>query len=466
MRIVSKGFLSVCIPALALGLLFSYGCGGGGGSDSAGSPAGSPNQESRRVLDSVASEAERYDAHEKISEASKNFPKAGSVVQSSNASGGVTTDRVSVEASYESGRVRYRVRNSSAGWSVDSNLDTVLQRFSGDWDAIELMKRLPNGDLYVDVYSEDRVKQNEDYIAGGLWIYVPDSTEKIEDLSLGVFGDGSDPFSQSDFAALTGTETYRGDATLMYSEDGYISFTDAQVTLTIDFDRRTVKGRIHSFVDEDGDLVQGIEVLLEETPIGNSDSGFFRGKTDLETASDLEGEGKWGGQFFGNGSGTLPRIAGGTFGIATADGEAAALGVWGALNPNPRTTPPRNEPTTNPPETIDVPSHPRATNRLSPGPFTPGQQYSWFLSWNRVPGATNYIVHVNSAVTPVPVRDISYIRTADGGCLVSPSADYSRTTSSTTHTYRFTAPNRPGERINFAGMVQACNSAGCSCPPR
>lgn len=465
MRIVSKGFLSVCIPALALGLLFSYGCGGGGGSGSAGSPAGSPNQESRRVLDSVASEAEQYDAHEKISEASKNFPKAGSVVQSSNASGGVTTDRVSVEASYESGRVRYRVQSDSAGWSVDSNLDTVLQRFSGDWDAIELMKSLPNGDLYVDVYSEDRVKQNEDYIAGGLWIYVPDSTEKIEDLSVGVFGDGSDPFNQSDFAALTGTETYRGDATLMFSEDGDISFADAQVTLTIDFDRGTVKGRIHSFVDEYGEHVSGIEVLLEESDIGSSDSGFFRGKTDL-AASGLEGEGKWGGQFFGNGSGTLPRIAGGTFGIATAGGEETALGVWGALNPNPTTTPPRNEPTTTPPETIDVPSHPRTTNTLSPGPFTPGQQYSWFLEWNRVPGATNYMVHVNSEVTPVPVRDIRYIRVAGGGCLVSPSADYTRTTSSTSHTYRFTAPNRPGERINFAGMVQACNSAGCSCPPR
>lgn len=460
MKIASNRFLSVCIPALALGLLFSYGCGGGSDGQS-----GSPNQESRRVLDSVASKAEENDAHEEISEASRNFPKAGSVVQSSNASGGVTTDSVSVEASYEGGQVRYRVRNSSVGWSVDSNnLDTtVLQRFSGGWDGIELMKRLQSGDLYVDVYSEDRVKQNEDYVAGGLWIYVPDSAEQIEDLSLGIFADGNDPFNQSDFAALTGTEIYRGDATLMYSVDGYISFADAQITLTIDFDRQTVKGEIHSFVDDDGELVPGIEVLLEETRIGSSDSGFFRGETDLETASD-SGEGKWGGQFFGNGSGTLPRIAGGTFGIATADGELTALGVWGAFNPNPRTTPPRNEPTTTPPETIDVPSHPTATDRLSPGPFAPGQQYSWFLSWDRVPGATNYIVHVNSAVTPVPVRDVSYIRTAGGGCLVSPSADYTQTTISTSHAYEFTAPNAPGERINFSGLVQACNSAGCSCP--
>ena len=113
---------------------------------------------------------------------------------------------------------------------------------------------------------------------------------------------------------------------------------------------------------------------------------------------------------------------------------------------------------------VDVPSHPRATDRLSSGPFTPGRQYSWTLSWNRVPGATSYKVHVNSAVTPAPVRDIN-VRTADGGCLVSPSAEYSRTTSLTTHIYRFTAPNAPGERINFRGLVQACNSAGCSCPP-
>lgn len=464
MKIASNRFLSVCIPALALGLLFSYGCGGGSGGQS-----GSSNQEFRRVLDSVASEAERHNAHEEISEASGNYPKAGSVVQSSNASGGVTTDSTSVEASYESGQIRYRVQNSSAGWSVDSSVDTVLQRFSGTattgWDGVELMKRLSGGNLYVDVYSESRVRQNEDYVAGGLWIYVPDSADKIEDLNLGVFGDGNDPFRQSDLSALNGTETYRGDAVLLYSDGEHIYFAEAKVALTVDFDRGTVKGRIHSFVDEDGEHVPGREVLLEESSIGSSDSGFFRGETDLEdtTASNLEGEGKWGGQFSGNGSGTLPRIAGGTFGIATADGEETALGVWSALNPNPRTTPPRNEPTTNPSETVDVPSHPRATDRLSPGPFTPGRQYSWTLSWNRVPGATSYKVHVNSAVTPTPVSGVGYRRSGEG-CVVT-SADYSRTTSSTTHIYRFTAPNAPGERINFRGLVQACNSAGCSCPP-
>lgn len=323
--------LRVYILALALGLFPLYGCGGGGGGE-----GGSSRPSAGDVLDSVVSEADKNNAGDEISEAAENEPSVGSVTQSSNANNGITTDRVSVEASYSGGQVRYIVRNSSAGWSVDSTTDTVLNRLGGNnWDGIELIKRLPGGYLYVDVYSEERTRERKDYIAGGVWIYVPDSATEIDDLDLGVFGDGSDPFTQGNLSGLdvSNPVTYEGDATAMYSEEGSIYFAEGKVTLTVDFDRGTVKGRIHSFLDEEGYPIEGT-VTLEEADIGNSDSGFFRGDTDLAHSSPsiVGAEGKWGGQFFGNGN-RIPRAVGGTFGVTTAGGEVAGLGVWGALSP-------------------------------------------------------------------------------------------------------------------------------------
>ena len=333
MKTANNRFLSACILALALGVLPLYGCGGGGGGDGTEpSTGGSDPVPSQAVLDGVISKIDKNNAKNSVSEASRNYPRAGSITQSSNATNGITTDSVSVTASYEGGQVRYRVQNSSAGWSIDSAVDTVLERHRGDnWDGIELMKELPGGDLYVDVYSEDRVRQNQDYLAGGLWVYVPDSATQIGDFNLGVFGDGNDPFKQTDLAALTGTVTYRGEATLMYSEGSRIYFVDASVTLTVDFDRETVNGRIHSFYDEDGSPVSGVVVMLDETDIGDSNSGFFSGVTSVEEPNNTEGDGKWGGQFFGNGNG-VPRIVGATFGVTT-DSGATALGVLGALSP-------------------------------------------------------------------------------------------------------------------------------------
>lgn len=330
MKIVSNRFLSIYILALALGFLPLYSCGGGGGS---GSEGGSSSQS---LLDSVTSVAHKNNAGTEISEAAENNPSAGSVTQSSSASNGVTTDRVSVRASYSGGQIQYSVRNGSAGWSVDSAKDTVLARHeASNWAGVELRKRLLNGDLYVDVYSEKRVEEKGSLVSG-FWIYVPDSATDIDDLDLGVFGDGSDPFRQESFSGLSGTVTYTGEAAIMYSEEGSIYSAEGKVTLTVDFDRGTVRGRVHSFTDEDGYPIEGA-VTLEETDIGTSNSGFFRGNTDLAEPPGI-GEGRWGGQFFGNGNG-IPRTAGGTFGITLAGGEVAALGVWGVFSP--RTSRPR-----------------------------------------------------------------------------------------------------------------------------
>ena len=327
-RYAKYGFF-VCILGLAAALLPLSGC-GGGGSDNTGSPT------TPLGLGNASEAAQNEGGQDAIAKASQNSPKAGSVTQSSNAgSDDVTTDSVSVEAGYVGDKVQYRVQNSNAGWSIDSKEDEVLDRVGGeDWDGVELKKRLSGAYLYVDVYTGP--VPPSDHLAGGLWVYVPDSATNVDDFVFGAFVDGNDPFEQSELSALTGVVTYEGegDVTLVYSDENPAArrnyFTDASVTLRVDFDNETVSGTIHSF-NADGEPVNlnMAELTLEEANIGDSNSGFFSGDTRGTTPKGVNGEGKWGGQFFGNGDGA-PKGVAGTFGFTTSNGEESVLGVFGA----------------------------------------------------------------------------------------------------------------------------------------
>ena len=350
----AKYGLFICVLGLAAALLPLSGC-GGGGSDNTGSSNNPPTTPSSPdpapdstppSLGNASEVAQNEGGQGAIAKASQNSPKAGSVTQSSNAgSDGVTTDIVSVEAQNVGGQVQYRVSNSNAGWSVDSREDTVLARVGGEgWDGVELKKRLSGADLYVDVYTGP--VPPSDHLAGGLWVYVPDSATNVDDFVFGAFGDGNDPFEQSELSALTGVVTYEGegDVTLVYSDaDPAVRrnyFPDASVTLRVDFDNETVSGTVHSF-DADGEPVNlnMAELTLEEAAIGDSNSGFFSGDTRGTTPKGVNGEGKWGGQFFGNGDGA-PKGVGGTFGFTTSNGEESVLGVFGASRSSEGLSPP------------------------------------------------------------------------------------------------------------------------------
>ena len=455
MKIVSKGFLCVCLIALVLGLLPLYGCGGGGGSGGGGSGGGGSGGGAPALDSVIISKAEENE----ISEAAGNKPGRGSVTQSSNASDdGVTTDRVSVMALYSGGQVQYRVQNSTAGWSVDSAEDRVLARPAGStWDGAELMKRLQDGDLYVDVYS---VRENKDYVAGGFWIYVPDDATGLDDLDLGVSVDGSDPFRGS-FPA-SGFGKHVGEATFMYSEDGRINFAEGTVRLDVGFAGKMVSGRI-IVLDEDG-YPTGVELWLEPTPFGDSNSDFFQGDTGFfpeAEALGFSGEGKWGGQFFGNGSGT-PRVAGGTFGVTgrNADGdEIAALGIWAVpLDPDEIDS----GPDTDPPPTSqgEIPPHPEsiilAQSDLNP---TVGDSIDLTLMWARSFGATSYKVHLDFS------SNIRYRPESGGNCVLSTTPDHSSSVASgTSYTYDDYIVQSVSNTVYYD--VQACNAAGCSCPPQ
>ena len=183
-----------------------------------------------------------------------------------------------------------------------------------------------------------RTVQDADYLAGGIWVRVPTDATSVADYEFGAFVDGNDPFTQDNLAGLTGTATYSGEATAVYSvvSTGRNYFPDATATLTADFGDGaalgTIGGRIHDFTGEGpASGYDGVVVDLGSAAIGDADSGFFTGDVTT-TGTDSPFTGKWGGQFYGNGAAATdpPGSVAGTFGAATADGGESFVGVFGA----------------------------------------------------------------------------------------------------------------------------------------
>ena len=349
----------------ACALLLS-GCGGGGGSSALTS-------EQALLLPGVA---------EALGRTALNGPKGGSVTQTSNGDGDMTnpttTDSIQVSVSYADGMLQYRATKTAADGTtitISSTDDTVLELFRysinreesgrGIDSGIELFKRLPEGRLWVDIYtnstitiSGDTVTEDTDYLAGGIWVYVPDSTTSptsLADYEYGAFIDGNQPFTLS-VEDITGTATYSGSATGVYADpDAQRNyFFDAAVTLNAAFDTTdnaplgTIYGTMSDFVEDDtvdnpipipGNPMLMLSSAGSPAIITAANNGFFTG----DTSSTYEGEdytGKWGGQFYGNppanpatAADAQPGSVAGTFGGTTTNREdgPSFVGVFGAL---------------------------------------------------------------------------------------------------------------------------------------
>ena len=191
----------------------------------------------------------------------------------------------------------------------------------------------------ADAAGEGELRQDADYLAGGIWVRVPADAASVDDYEFGAFVDGNDPFQQANLAGLTGTARYTGDATGVYSHQGMNRnyFVDADVRLTAEFGDASslgsISGTVSNFTGEgpESDSYEGVSVTLGTARIGNADSGFFTGDTST-TGTDSAFTGKWGGQFYGNGAAASdhPGSVAGTFGGATADGSESFVGVYGA----------------------------------------------------------------------------------------------------------------------------------------
>ena len=243
-----------------------------------------------------------------------------------------SSDSVAWSGAFNSNRLP-GTRNGRQGWfrcvsqSCGHSTSTVNGRtrmtLTGSW-------------IFVSSTTTTVTTPDADYLAGGVWLIVPDDASSAADYVFGAFGDGSDPFLQSSLAAVQGTATYEGDATGVYTEESGgttgVGYFDGDVTLTADFGDRTglgsISGSITGFevdgVPEDGTLNLGT------ASIGSRDSGFFTGAV---TGSDDERSytGHWGGQFFGSGeSDGRPGSVAGTFGGHSDDDAVNFVGVFGA----------------------------------------------------------------------------------------------------------------------------------------
>ncbi len=175
-----------------------------------------------------------------------------------------------------------------------------------------------------------------DYLAGGIWMFVPDNATNADDFVFGAFVDGSDPFHQRSVMALQGTASYNGAATGVYTyksgSDTGLGYWNGQLSLKVDFGGGTDLGTIGGSVfglEVDDDYVAG-SLTLGTANIGGSDSGFFEGVLS-GAVGGIGYTGRWGGQFLGNGEADgEPASVGGTLGGRSEDRSASFVGAFAA----------------------------------------------------------------------------------------------------------------------------------------
>ena len=355
--------------ALSVAVVLS-GCGGGGGGGmmtmtppAQTPPAQTPTDPAPSSIARAVTNA-GADGLTGVGKAAQSTPKAGSVMQSSNTDAdGVTRDTISVTAGYDAqGRITFSgTYDDGSGGNPEIRIGTaedLVTRFPGNkicercttkpdgtasnWQAAFLFQRVTDGYLAVHAYSDIEDADDTDYMAGGVWLHVPSSAGSVDDVTFGAFGDASDPFTSQNVQRLTGTATYQGDATGIYTAkasrdaSATIGLFDADVELTASFgsasELGTVSGRVFNPRLATGETSPLQELRLGEAPITATEGGFFRGAT---SGTDSTGgySGKWGGQFVGNTSGNPnahPTSVGGTFGASKEDNLVNFVGAYGA----------------------------------------------------------------------------------------------------------------------------------------
>ncbi len=245
-----------------------------------------------------------------------------------------SSDTVAWSGSFNSSRLP-GTRNGQQGWfrcvslSCGHSTSTVngqtRRMLTGSW-------------IFVSSTATTVTTPDADYLAGGVWLIVPDDAASAANYEFGAFADGNDPFLQSRLAAVRGRATYTGDATGVYSAkeagETAVGYLEADVRLTANFggatDLGTISGSMTNFVVDD--YPEEGTLILGAARIGARNAGFFQGSVSDDGASDsYRFTGHWGGQFFGNGeSDGKPGSVAGTFGAHSTDNVVSFVGAFGA----------------------------------------------------------------------------------------------------------------------------------------
>ena len=208
----------------------------------------------------------------------------------------------------------------------------------GDFEGREFKKELANGVLYVDAYTDATSGSDTDYMAGGLWWYVPDDAD-IQKTEIGAFAYASSLADRNSIGSLSGaTLTFTGETAGSFSgqdaqgefEAGYFG---GDVSLTANFDTDMISGEVTNiqsyWYNEQGFLEvtsQDLKIILSEANFSSYDSGSAGGYFHNETNSigtdhdsaTLSG-GKWGGLFTSSTSSSF----------SDASGISGVIGTYG-----------------------------------------------------------------------------------------------------------------------------------------
>ena len=145
---------------------------------------------------------------------------------------------------------------------------------------------------------------------------------------VGAFWSASPSVPQAGFTGgyPQGQAIFDGDAVGLLARTGATSRVLANLSLTADFNARTIGGTVTGFRSFTGEALGGISVTLAETGF-SADGGPFSGTT----SSGSEGSGHWGARW----SDSEGRTLGGTFGFVADDGDLALLGAFNASSNPP-----------------------------------------------------------------------------------------------------------------------------------
>ena len=216
----------------------------------------------------------------------------------------------------------------SCNWDIDGTYDPATNVSSGTVNSISGVTFTPDS-------GTTHTGPDTDYLAGGVWLFVPDNATSANDVVFGAFADGNDPFRQSNLVALQGTARYVGGAAGVYADrsSNWAGYWAGNVTLDADFGGRSDLGSIGGSVtgiEADDELVPG-SMRLGRANIGSSNSGFFEGQLN-GTVNGIGFTGRWGGQFFGNSEADgKPGSVGGTAAGRSADRSVSFVGAFGAF---------------------------------------------------------------------------------------------------------------------------------------
>ncbi len=208
------------------------------------------------------------------------------------------------------------------------------------WKGAEHFFVRRSGERYYSVYYSDIQDNNDtDYLALGYWAWAPGPRIDRRPF-VGAAASGNDPFQAGNITAVSGRAIYEGAATGLYAARGdpatFRNF-GAGVRLTADFDEDWIGGLLLDGRDSASGQPLFEELTLENAVIQAGDAAFFGG----EVSGVLDGkraEGRWGGQFYGNGLASTdipvsyaepPGSVAGTFGARAVGGDSL-LGVFGA----------------------------------------------------------------------------------------------------------------------------------------